>query len=341
MGSGLTSKYWKLDTDHKLYNNGNPEEMNTVFRIQENINASNGLPESYYISDGDEVWYLDNTRTSYSQQFTATQTPENYMPAQIVYNDKADGIPYYAIKLSNQSDYSGYSYANTNGSTTQVVTYNYISGTADGSAWALEPVARVALNAVGDKSYATFYFDRDVQTDANTKAYYVTTTSNGYAQLTEVENEGRDIPARTAVVLINSEQAGSALFHVTSGLSSVVDAEQNLLKGTLTSMSLDLSDATNYYSLGKLNGEIGFYKFTDGTITLGANKAYLDTTTPSGNVKGFILGFGDEDDINGLTSDSSRDVREDAGAWYNLAGQRVTKLVKGLYIQNGKKVVVK
>ena len=336
MGSGLTTKYWKLDTDHKLYNNGNPEEMNTVFRIQENINASNGLPESYYISDGDEAWYLDNTCTSYSQQFTATQTPENYMPAQIIYNAKADGIPYYAIKLSNQSDYSGYSYANTNGSTTQVVTYNYTSGTADGSAWALEPVARVALNAVGDKSYATFYFDRDIQTDVNTKAYYVTTTSNGYAQLTEVENEGHDIPARTAVVLINSEQAGSALFHVTSGLSSVVDDEQNLLKGTLTSMSLDLSDATNYYSLGKLNDEIGFYKFTDGTINLGANKAYLETPATGGAVKGFALRWNDiTTGVRELRSDSSNDT------FYNLAGQRVHKPTRGLFISGGRKIVVR
>ena len=35
-------------------------------------------------------------------------------------------------------------------------------------------------------------------------------------------------------------------------------------------MSLDLSDATSYYSLGNYNSVIGFYKFTGGTITLGA-----------------------------------------------------------------------
>ena len=341
MGSGLTSKYWKLDDQggvKKLWNDGNPEDMNTVFRMEENINAGNGLPESYYIAGfyGDEVWYLDNTRTSYSQQFTATQTPENYMPAQIIYNAKADGIPYYAIKLSNQSDYSGYSYANTNGSTTQVVTYNYTSGTANGSAWSLEPVARVALNAVGDKSYATFYFDRDVQTDANTKAYYVTTTNGGYAQLTEVENEGRDIPARTAVVLINKAQSGNALFHVTSGLSSVVDAESNLLKGTLTSMSLDLSDETPYYSLGRLNNEIGFYKFTGGTITLGANKAYLETPTPINSVKGFTFSF---DDANSIVSPLGE--TEEGASIYNLSGQRLSKPQKGINIINGKKVLIK
>ena len=340
MGSGLTSKYWKLDDQDgvkKLWNDGNPEEMNTVFRIEENINAGNGLPESYYISGfyGDEVWYLDNTRTGYSQQFTATQTPENYMAAQIEYNAKSGDIPYFAIKLSNQTDYAGYSYANTNANGTTVVTWVKTNGTADGSAWALEPVARVALNAVGDKSYATFYFDRDVQTDANTKAYYITTTGNGYAQLTEVENDGRDIPARTAVVLINRAQSGNALFHVTSGLSSVVDAEQNLLKGTLTSMSLDLSDATPYYSLGRLNDEIGFYKFTGSTITLGANKAYLEVPA-SGNVKGFRFDL--ETGIEGIEDEP---LTTDDVQIYNLSGQRLSKPQKGINIINGKKVLVK
>ena len=339
MGNGLTSKYWKLDSDHNLYNNGNPEEMNTVFRIEENVNASNNLPESYYIAgfDGNEAWYLDNTRTGYSQQFTATQTPENYMPAQIIYNAKSGDVPYYAIKLGTFSSNDHMSYANTNSSLSTVVGWSYADGSADGSAWAIEPVARVSLNAVGDKSYATFYFDRDVQTDANTKAYYITTTNSNYAQLTEVYNDGHDIPAYTAVVLINSEMANSTKFNVTSGLSSVVDAETNLLKGTLTSMQLDLSDATPYYSMGRLNGEIGFYKFIDGTITLGANKAYLEVPAGSG-VKGFTFDFDDE-----ATSiqNSKFKIQNEGVSIFNLSGQRLSKPIKGINIINGKKVLTK
>jgi len=337
MGTNLTTKYWKLGSDHKLYNDGNPADMNTVFRIEENVNASNNLP-TYYIAgfDGDNAWYFDNSRDSYSQQFTTTQTEANYVPAEIIYNAKSGVIPYYAIKLSTQSSYPGYSYANTNGSTNQVVTYSYSSGSADGSAWALEPVARVKLNTVGDKSYATFYFDRDVQTDANTKAYYITTATGSYATLTEVANEGRDIPANTAVVLINSEQDNYAIFDVTSGLSSVVSEDDNLLKGTLVSMSLDLSDGSNYYSLGQINNVIGFYKFTGGNITLGANKAYLDTSTPSGNVKGFTFDF---DDANSIVSPLVE--TEERTSIYNLAGQKLHKPMKGVNIINGKKVLVK
>ena len=343
MGSNLTSKYWKLGSDHKLYNNGNPADMNTVFKIEENVNADNNLPDSYYIAgfDGDVAWYLDNSRDSYSQQFTTTQTQGDYVPAQIIYNAKSGGIPYYAIKLSTQSSYSGYSYANTNNNGTTVVTWVYTDGTADGSAWALEPVARVKFNAAGDKSYATFYFDRDVQTDTNTKAYYIETTNNGYAQLTEVNNEGHDIPAYTAVVLINSAMESYAILPATSGLSSVVSENDNMLKGTLTEMTLDLSDETPYYSMGKKDGKIGFYKFQDGSttsITLGANKAYLDTATPGGAVKGFVFDLDENPDaiseINGQWSmDNGQSI-------YNLSGQRMSKPQRGMNIINGKKIII-
>ena len=150
------------------------------------------------------------------------------------------------------------------------------------------------LNVVGDASYATLYLPFDVTTTGATKAYYVGTANNGYAQLTATDNEGTEIPANTAVLLVNSDADGSTTLTKTTGLSAVVTESANLLKGTLVPMSLDLSDETPYYSLGKLDDEIGFYKFTDGTISLGANNAYLEVPA-AGGVKGFALGFGDED----------------------------------------------
>ena len=192
------------------------------------------------------------------------------------------------------------------------------------------------LNVVGDASYATLYLPFDVTTTGATKAYYVGTANNGYAQLTATDNEGTEIPANTAVVLVNSDADGSTTLTKTTGLSAVVTESANLLKGTLVPMSLDLSDETPYYSLGKLDGEIGFYKFTDGTITLGANKAYLEVPA-AGGVKGFALGFGDEDGILELNGNRTNETSE----WYNLAGQRVRKPTRGVYIVNGKKVTVK
>ena len=150
-------------------------------------------------------------------------------------------------------------------------------------------------------------------------------------------NDGKEIPARTAVVLVNSVAATETAVGVTSGLSSAVSEEENLLKGTLTPMQLDLSDESSYYSLGVLNNMIGFYKFENEgttTITLGANKAYLNTSIPSGNVKGFTFSF--ETGINSIDKGQSA---IDKMQIYNVAGQRLSKPVKGINIINGKKVI--
>ena len=205
----------------------------------------------------------------------------------------------------------------------------------------------VKLNAVGDKSYATLYLDYDAQTDENTKAYYVTETTSGYAQLTEVANEGRDIPAYTAVVLVNESAETNVNFNAgfsfSNGYAKAVDESSNLLKGTLTSMSLDLSDETNYYALGSKNSRIGFYKFANGSttsITLGANKAYLETTAASSPARGFVFdldgsstGIESMDDVQGTMDDGQ-------GTMYDLSGRRVDSQLKhGIYIVNGRKLI--
>ena len=194
----------------------------------------------------------------------------------------------------------------------------------------------VALNAVGDKSYATLYLPYDVSTDGETKAYYITSADNGYAKLTEVTDN--EIPAYTAVILVNDQAATSTTLTCTDGLTQQVSQDANLLKGTLCSRPLDLSDATTYYSMGRLNGEIGFYKYSGGTITLGTNKAYLDTSASGGNVKGFLFNSGVADGILDMVNDKSAD-----GKWYDLSGRPIKKgeMLKGIYITNGKKIIVK
>ena len=195
----------------------------------------------------------------------------------------------------------------------------------------------LALNVVGDASYATLYLPFDVTTSGATKAYYITTAINGAAQLTATSNEGTEIPANTAVVLVNENADASTTLNMTTGLSSVVSESANLLKGTLVSRSLDLGDETPNYSLGTVNGKIGFYKFDNNgttTITLGANRAYLEVPASGGSVKGFTFDFDDATAIKDL-----KDLKDSDDLIYNLAGQRLSKSVKGINIINGKKVL--
>ena len=202
----------------------------------------------------------------------------------------------------------------------------------------------MALNAVGGKSYATLYLDYDAQTDENTKAYYITEATSGSAQLTPVDGEGRNIPAYTAVVLINENGTANPTFNTgfsfSSGYAESVAEGTNMLKGTLVSMDLDLGETTPYYSLGNNNG-IGFYKFNDGTtsiITLGANKAYLEAGASSS--KGFIFTFDDATAIAPIVNGQSSMVNDN---WYTLDGRKLLgkPTMPGIYINNGKKIMIR
>ena len=100
-------------------------------------------------------------------------------------------------------------------------------------------------------------------------------------------------------------------------------------------------------------GVVGFFRFSETQLNYPAGKAYLHIPTSLVNeanglgaetVKGFVLNFGDDNDEGIATVISEHKVSgvSVAGAGvYNLSGQRISKLQKGLYIVNGKKVVIK
>ena len=93
------------------------------------------------------------------------------------------------------------------------------------------------------------------------------------------------------------------------------------------------------YILAKHNSEIGFYKLTT-DHTLGTHKAYLETDTditPGAGARALII-F-DDGQITSINSVQERKVEN--GIYYNLKGQRIQNPAKGLYIVNGKKVVVR
>ena len=204
----------------------------------------------------------------------------------------------------------------------------------------------VALNAVGEASYATLYLPFDVKTDDVTKAYYVETVADGVATLTEL-SEGK-IPAKTAVVLINNSKETSVTFGVENGLAAAISEDDNLLKGTLVPMELDLSQESPNYSMGRKDGNIGFYKFDNNgstTISLGANKAYLQVPAAESSAKGFTFSFGDPSGITLFGDESASDAFLQGGEHvYDLSGRRISVssvLPKGIYIVGGKKVAVK
>ncbi len=318
LSDGSYNRFSSLNSRYNLAYH--PDAANT------NSTLTLTAPEGYVITGY-------SVQTGVFQGQTYTLTPEN-------------GVAITPANLAN-----GYTPLTVSGLNTTSTTITIT--TTDASKWlslanfTVTLVKSLKLNKVGDKSYATLYLPVDVQTDADTKAYYISSVANNIAELTEVD-DGM-IPAFTAVVLVNEEASTQTTLKVTSELSPIVSEEDNLLKGTLVPMPLDLSDETTNYSLGVVNGNVGFYKYKNNgssTITLGANKAYLQIPVPSSNsVRGFKFAFaGDESFVSedGGFVDGINEVQAiDDNVIYDLNGLRVNTLRKGIYVVNGKKVVVK
>ena len=114
----------------------------------------------------------------------------------------------------------------------------------------------------------------------------------------------------------------------------------SLLTGVYTATTIE-KNAHNYVlqtpTSGPNNGVQAFYLVSgdeEYTFTATAYKAYL-TYSAGGGVKAFYLD-GDETAVSSVKADELQ-----GATIYNLAGQRVSKAQKGVYIINGKKVAVK
>ena len=181
------------------------------------------------------------------------------------------------------------------------------------------------VNKISSAGYTTQYIPTtDVTIPAGVEAY-AGVISGSAVSLKAIETA---ISKEDAVVLKGNE--GYYSFVPTSGIS---ESASNDLKG---------SDGTKaggdgIYALAKKGEEgqevVGFYPVA-ATVTIPAGKAYLNT---SAGVKGFTFVF--DDDATGISlMEDGRSQMED-GAIYNLAGQRINKMQRGINIVNGKKVL--
>lgn len=111
------------------------------------------------------------------------------------------------------------------------------------------------------------------------------------------------------------------------------DPVTNLLVGVTTET---VKDANTIFVLMNGSKGIGFYKNSN-AFTLRANSAYLPAeAVETAGARAFI-GFDDE--ATGIAEMNTQ--KEDVKRMFDLQGRKVTKAAKGLYIVNGRKVVVK
>lgn len=183
------------------------------------------------------------------------------------------------------------------------------------------PTSEGRLICVGDAGFTTFSADKALKM-RGVKAYAAKYNGSKIV-LTPVT----EIPANTGVII----EAAEDNYKV-----PVIDSAEDLGSANelLVSDGSVTSNGTNYFALGKNDDKVGFMKVANG-VTIPKGKAYLYIAIPPKS-RDFI-GFDDE--TTGIES-----VKQQAKAdnqYFNIAGQRVAQPTKGLYIVNGKKVIIK
>ena len=190
---------------------------------------------------------------------------------------------------------------------------------------------------IGATGYATYSSSHalDFGSATGVKAYIATEVEGSGIVMTKVTGS---VPAGTGLVL---QKDGDGAISIPVVPSATAPAS-NLLKASVyKSVVAATSGSTYHYVFAKQNGVVGFFNLASAT-DMPAGKAYLETTTALSSPRLEMLFDDDNTDVvTGIQSvDNAQSTMESAEV-YNLNGQRVSQPTKGLYIVNGKKVMVK
>ena len=179
--------------------------------------------------------------------------------------------------------------------------------------------------------YATLYLGYKVAIPAGVEAYVLTGVNPTWVELTQLNNV---IPANTAVIL-KGTATSTYNFYYTS--SEAEDVEINYLEGSIADRYVQ-GDA---YVLGVIDGEVclapaALNQVGNTSFKNNANKAYLKVAP------GAALSTSLRFDFDGTTDIENVEVENQVKAIYDLTGRRIESITApGIYIVNGKKVLVK
>lgn len=201
---------------------------------------------------------------------------------------------------------------------------------------------------IGPNGYTSYYLEHEnFEVPTGSTAYIIKGATNRLNHtgdaVVEAFPAGSIIPKQTGFIL--SGTAGSTVAYRACVDGPEVDVTGNLLVGTATEQEFS-GTGYRYYIFGNGSEGQGFYH--QGTrkgnsMKVGAHRAGLKLpTTGFSPAKPFVFNFEEavRNTVTGISTVKTESAAKDAPI-YNLQGCRVTNPTNGIYIVNGKKVLIK
>lgn len=222
------------------------------------------------------------------------------------------------------------------------------SGTATNelTIWAGDDaVASTDKFTITTAQYGTYYTEDAFVMPEGVTGYTITSADGKTLNFNGNYVAGKTVPAKTALLLKADEKpAANKDFTYTIVNSDEVAPTDNLLHGSVENATTNVEGAKAYYKLAndKVEG-LGFYYGAEGGVafTNGAHKAYLAVKTETLSQ---MRGFSFDSMTTGINHVVANAEHAKTIVIYDLNGRRVNSLnaaAKGVYIVNGKKVIVK
>ena len=245
-------------------------------------------------------------------------------------------------------DYASYTIATVDGDNKRAI---YCNGTTwdrgnladnahtdSGYDWVIEEVPWLPVGVNTTAGYGTLYSPVALEqshSGTNRIKAYTGAVADGVLKLTPIEGT---IPQNTPVIFqyLTGEENGNVFLPVTGDVDNAA-YENNGTNGYLSGQfvtTAKAADASIYTLQNKSTHGIGMYKYNGTNIK--AFRAYLPYTAPT---EGGALRMVFDDVTTGIEGIEVNDGGKTA--IYDLSGRRVSRMTKGLYIVNGKKVFIK
>ena len=187
---------------------------------------------------------------------------------------------------------------------------------------------------VGTNGYATFANGNklDLANLPDGLTAYKAAIDGNTVKFTDAEKFNQAVPANTGMMLKGAVNTTYQIPVIEESKSVTGNAFLVNEDGT----TFDADEDYNYFGLKK--NTLIFGLFNPSKVAIPANKAYLKVAKNNSGARELVCVF-DDGETTGINNVERMAIENDC--YYNLAGQRVAQPTKGLYIVNGKKVIIK